>query len=98
MSPSVAESLRAIFSAFLWQEGIVHDAMACASFLKFHPSLPKQGALVVTRKVSSPVNSTKQELTKEQKQFQRHSVEVSTSGINSQSILSKERLTLFSSI
>lgn len=49
MSPSVAESLRATFAAFLWHEGIVHDAMACASFLKFHPTLPKQGALVVTR-------------------------------------------------
>lgn len=49
MSPSVAESLRATFAAFLWHEGIVHDAMACASFLKFHPTLPKQGAMVVTR-------------------------------------------------
>ena len=43
ISPSVAECLRAVFAAFLWHEGIVHDAMACASFLKFHPSLPKQG-------------------------------------------------------
>lgn len=49
MSPSVAESIRATFAAFLWHEGLVHDAMACASFLKFHPTLPKQGALVVTR-------------------------------------------------
>lgn len=49
MSPSMSESLRAIFAAFLWHEGLVHDAMACASFLKFHPNLPKQGALVVTR-------------------------------------------------
>lgn len=45
---SLAESLRAVFAAFLWHEGIVHDAMACSSFLKFHPSLPKDGALVVT--------------------------------------------------
>lgn len=44
---SLAESLRAVFAAFLWHEGIVHDAMACSSFLKFHPSLPKDGALVV---------------------------------------------------
>lgn len=80
MSPSVAESLRAIFSAFLWQEGIVHDAMACASFLKFHPTLPKQGAIVVTRRIASPISTAKQELSREQKQFQRHSVEVSTSG------------------
>ena len=34
--------MRAVFAAFMWHEGIVHDAMACASFLKFHPNLPKQ--------------------------------------------------------
>lgn len=84
MSPSEAETLRCIFAAFLWQEGIVHDAMACASFLKFHPTLPKEGAPVVTRKMISPLNATKQELSKEQKQFQRHSVEVSTSGKSKQ--------------
>lgn len=78
ISPSVAECLRAIFAAFLWHEGIVHDAMACASFLKFHPSLPKQGAIVVTRHPSD--KSDKHDaLTKEQKARQRHSVEVSTS-------------------
>lgn len=41
-SPSVAECLRAVFAAFLWHEGIVHDAMACATFLKFHPNLQKE--------------------------------------------------------
>uniref|UniRef100_A0A8D8RF51 RCR-type E3 ubiquitin transferase n=1 Tax=Cacopsylla melanoneura TaxID=428564 RepID=A0A8D8RF51_9HEMI len=64
MSPSVAESLRAIFAAFIWHEGVVHDAMACASYLKFHPTLPKQGALVVTRHI-------------QRRASQRHSVEVS---------------------
>lgn len=49
---SLAESLRAVFAAFLWHEGIVHDAMACSSFLKFHPSLPKDGALVVNEEES----------------------------------------------
>lgn len=44
---SLAESLRAVFAAFLWHEGIVHDAMACSSFLKFHPTLPKDMALLV---------------------------------------------------
>ncbi|CAH0546546.1 unnamed protein product [Brassicogethes aeneus] len=77
MSPTVAESLRATFAAFLWHEGIVHDAMACASFLKFHPTLPKQGALVVTRHQEFPVDKRKQALTKEEKARQRHSVEVS---------------------
>lgn len=41
MSPSVAQCLRAVYAAFVWHEGIVHDAMACASFLKFHPDLPR---------------------------------------------------------
>ncbi|XP_066580931.1 E3 ubiquitin-protein ligase MYCBP2 [Prorops nasuta] len=77
ISPSVAECLRAVFAAFLWHEGIVHDAMACASFLKFHPSLPKQGALVVTRPtVVQPNDKEKQE----QKARQRHSVEVTNAG------------------
>ncbi|EFA00365.2 E3 ubiquitin-protein ligase MYCBP2-like Protein [Tribolium castaneum] len=80
MSPSVAESLRAVFAAFLWHEGIVHDAMACASFLKFHPTLPKQGALVVTRQPEAPVDKRRQELSKEEKARQRHSVEVSNAG------------------
>lgn len=80
ISPSVAESLRAVFAAFLWHEGVVHDAMACASFLKFHPTLPKQGALVVTRHPECPIDKRRQELTKEEKQRQRHSVEVSNAG------------------
>ncbi len=42
MSPSVAESTRAVFAAYIWHEGIVHDAMACASYLKFHPNLAKE--------------------------------------------------------
>ncbi|KAK9891458.1 hypothetical protein WA026_014691 [Henosepilachna vigintioctopunctata] len=78
MSPSLAESLRAVFASFLWHEGIVHDAMACASFLKFHPTLPKQGALVVTRHLDPPVDKRKQDLSKEERARQRHSVEVTT--------------------
>ncbi|CAH1132864.1 unnamed protein product [Ceutorhynchus assimilis] len=80
MSPSVAESLRAVFAAFLWHEGIVHDAMACASFLKFHPTLPKQGAQVVTRHSDTPLDKRRKELTKEERARQRHSVEVSNAG------------------
>ncbi|XP_037300048.1 E3 ubiquitin-protein ligase MYCBP2-like [Manduca sexta] len=70
ISPTQAECLRAIFAALLWHEGIVHDAIACAAFLKFHPQLPKQGARVVTRQphdVQPP-------------RHQRHSVEVSNAG------------------
>ncbi|XP_067640218.1 E3 ubiquitin-protein ligase highwire isoform X3 [Eurosta solidaginis] len=77
MPPSLAESIRAVFAAFLWHEGLVHDAMACASFLKFHPSLPKEGATVVTRR--DPKDNRLQ-LSREQKAQQRHSVEVANAG------------------
>lgn len=77
MPPSLAESLRAVFAAFLWHEGLVHDAMACASFLKFYPSLPKEGALVVTRRDAT---EGKVPLSREQKAQQRHSVEVANAG------------------
>ena len=53
ISPSVAQCLRAVFAAFMWHEGIVHDAMACASFLKFHPNLPKEVHKSRTEDVSS---------------------------------------------
>ncbi|XP_052283534.1 E3 ubiquitin-protein ligase MYCBP2-like isoform X2 [Dreissena polymorpha] len=53
MSPSVAEALRAVFAAFLWHEGIVHDAMACASFLKFNSSLTKEMSSLSKSKKSS---------------------------------------------
>lgn len=59
--------------------GIVHDAMACASFLKFHPSLPKQGSLA-TKNQDLPLDKRHRELTKEEKARQRHSVEVSNAG------------------
>lgn len=75
LPPALAESLRAVFAAFLWHEGIVHDAMACASFLKFHPTLSKQGAVVVTRGEAKDAS-----LTREQKAQQRHSVEVANAG------------------
>ena len=42
LSPAVAECQRAIYAAFLWQEGLVHDALASAVYLKFHPELTKE--------------------------------------------------------
>ncbi|WAQ99892.1 MYCB2-like protein [Mya arenaria] len=65
MSPSVAEALRAVFAAFLWHEGIVHDAMACASFLKFNQNL--------TKEMSSFSKSSK----KTEKTRQRHATDSS---------------------
>nr|XP_049693135.1 E3 ubiquitin-protein ligase MYCBP2 isoform X3 [Helicoverpa armigera] len=71
LSPGQAECLRAVFAALLWHEGIVHDAIACAAFLKFHPALPKQGARVVTRPAPPAAPP----------RHQRHSVEVSNAGL-----------------
>ncbi|KAH9644212.1 hypothetical protein HF086_008701 [Spodoptera exigua] len=71
LSPAQAECLRAVFAALLWHEGIVHDAIACAAFLKFHPQLPKQGARVVTRPAHDVTPA----------RHQRHSVEVSNAGL-----------------
>ena len=67
LSPSVAESIRAVFAAFVWHEGIVHDTMAVASYLKFHPNLAKH----------PEVESKGQEQKRQPRQ--RHSVEVSLS-------------------
>ncbi|KAL1432939.1 hypothetical protein MTO96_001927 [Rhipicephalus appendiculatus] len=69
LAPSVAECLRAVFCAFLWHEGVVHDAMACASYLKFNPDLRKS---ITKRTVTAAP------LTKEQKARFRHSVEVTS--------------------
>lgn len=72
MSPSVAECARAVFAAFLWHEGIVHDAMACSSFLKFNPDLTKEHAPIR----SSLGGQGSEE--KESKLKNRHSLEISS--------------------
>lgn len=94
LSPSVAECLRAVFAAFLWHEGIVHDAMACASFIKFYPTLNKRGALMAN---NMPVGSTdaQSKMTKEQKARQRHSVEVSNHNYLNVQVSNTEELQKF---
>ncbi|XP_030799580.1 E3 ubiquitin-protein ligase MYCBP2 isoform X16 [Camarhynchus parvulus] len=72
MSPSVAECARAVFAAFLWHEGIVHDAMACSSFLKFNPELSKEHAPIRTSLTQQPAEE------KETKLKNRHSLEISS--------------------
>ena len=52
LSPAIAECQRAVFAAFLWQEGLVYDAMASASYLKFHPELLKEMGLDPKSKVA----------------------------------------------
>ncbi|KAM4795152.1 LOW QUALITY PROTEIN: E3 ubiquitin-protein ligase MYCBP2 [Rhinophrynus dorsalis] len=76
MSPSVAECARAVFASFLWHEGIVHDAMACSSFLKFNPELSKEHA-----PIRSSLNSQQPTEEKEVKLKNRHSIEI-TSALN----------------
>merc|ERR1719474_433344 len=78
MSPSVAESIRSVFAAFIWHAGIVQDAMACASFLKFNTGLTKQGS-----GANSSINLATEKASRETKAKQRHSVEViSTAYLN----------------
>ena len=75
MSPSVAESIRSVFAAFVWHSGIVQDAMACASFLKFNPSMGKEGSSTSDKDCKSADGDAKVK--------QRHSVEVlSTAYLN----------------
>lgn len=79
LSPSVAETIRAIFAAFLWHEGLVHDAIACASFLKFHPSINKSNVYAMDQTLIHEQQQHRQHhemLTKEEKIQQRHSVEI----------------------
>lgn len=65
LSPAVAECQRAVFAAFLWQESLVYDAMASATFLKFHPELTKELRQVMQRegerKSEREVNSSVKE-------------------------------------
>ena len=61
MSPSVAQCLRAVFAASMWHEGIVHDAMACASFLKFQPKLAKHDAMTSMRRQRTAATSATQQ-------------------------------------
>ncbi|XP_033112056.1 E3 ubiquitin-protein ligase MYCBP2-like [Anneissia japonica] len=68
IAPSVAECVRAVFAAFLWHEGIVHDAMACASYLKFNPGLTKQAA---------QREQDKQDIDRNSKIKNRHSMDLS---------------------
>jgi len=42
LSPAVAECQRAVYAAFLWHQGLVHDAMASSFHLKLHPTLSKE--------------------------------------------------------
>ncbi|EDO64470.1 AGAP011177-PA, partial [Anopheles gambiae str. PEST] len=87
LSPSVAETLRAVFAAFLWHEGLVHDAMACASFLKFHPTISKTAGIGLGPGAVGMANQSSElpipaVLTREQKVLQRHSVEFSNATLD----------------
>lgn len=70
LATSVCECARAVFAAFLWHEGLVHDAMACASFLKFNVNITKAVAFDVGE---DPPQAGKREL----KLKNRHSMDLS---------------------
>ena len=59
-----------MFAAFVWHEGIVHDTMAVASYLKFHPNLAKHPEVIEDKG---------QDQRQPRQPRQRHSVEVSLS-------------------
>ena len=94
MSPSVAESIRAVFAAFVWHSGIVQDTLACAAFLKFNSGLTKQGGGCEAQLGGASVNLDEGEgfaaaarqpmvAAAEKRTRQRHSVEViSTTYLN----------------
>ena len=82
MSPSVSESIRAVFAAYIWHAGVVQDAMACASFLKHNTSLTKRGSGSAHSSTASK-NLANEKSSREMKARQRHSVEViSTAYLN----------------
>ncbi|XP_071483043.1 E3 ubiquitin-protein ligase MYCBP2-like [Diadema antillarum] len=72
VATSVAECVRCVFAAFLWHEGLVHDAMACASFLKFNPGLTKQSTV-------SPQEQMSTQNKRDLKLKNRHSMDLSQS-------------------
>ena len=72
IATSVAECVRCVFAAFLWHEGLVHDAMACASFLKFNPGMTKQSTF-------SPQEQIASQSKKDLKLKNRHSMDLSKS-------------------
>ena len=82
MSPSVAQCMRSVFAAFMWHEGIVHDAMACASFLKFHPNLIKEKSKDSAEKEHEPTTE-KTNTTAASKKLARHSaIEIGNMNVN----------------
>lgn len=72
IATSVAECVRCVFAAFLWHEGLVHDAMACASFLKFNPGMTKQSTV-------SPQEPANTQNKRDLKLKNRHSMDLSKS-------------------
>jgi E3 ubiquitin-protein ligase MYCBP2 len=84
ISNSVAECIRAVFASFIWHEGILHDTLAAASYLKFNPEVTKETVKSIEHdfhdenvKIRTPKKLDSKGPTKEQKAKFRHSVEVS---------------------
>ena len=75
ISPSVAESVRSVFAAFIWHEGVTEDAMAIASYLKFHPGLLKKQQKTSDQELLRESKASSESKT----DTKRHSVEVISS-------------------
>ena len=60
LSPAMAECQRAVYAAFLWQEGLVHDAIASATYLKFHPELSKEHSQDLMEKKKKEIERAKE--------------------------------------
>ena len=52
LSPDYARCQRTIYSAYLWQESLVVDAMAASAFIKFNPSTPRIKSAALKKEVS----------------------------------------------
>ncbi|QQP38464.1 Putative E3 ubiquitinprotein ligase MYCBP2like [Caligus rogercresseyi] len=80
LSPSVAESIRTVFSAFVWHENILIDTIAAASFLKFHPNLCKTEDIIKSGKISlDPGKKNLRKKWMESVKSHRHSMDVALS-------------------
>ena len=54
LSPEYARCQRTIYSAYLWQESLVVDAMAASAFIKFNPNTPRIKSSLLKKEASKP--------------------------------------------
>lgn len=78
VSFSTAQCIRAIFAAFVWHEGILHDVFTAASYLKFNAEITKELVKCFNEKPPpEQENRNRKRANRNPKAAFRHSVEVS---------------------